>query len=755
MHLRSPFPKTLTAVEPADARGSGGSRRRWARPGSGNPLSRREGTLSQRLLRFAWPPPPWRSLLAVAVLLTVVGGAGLTVGAHRGSAMPTALIALEAALAFGFLPAGLLAVRRRPRELAPMLIATVGLLAVFALAAAAWSGVFVGAWIAHWAWWPPVGLLPVLLLCYPCAPDSDRARGWLDVAVFAAVAGTACLMDAVAVSPNAVLIGQRREIGVAATILTVGWLVAALVVAGTLLGAVIRLLVRARRLDRRARRAAVCLMPAAAMVPVAALLTWQGLPMGYLLPVPVLGVGLAAGLLPDAEGRGDRWWQLGLTAAFAAALAYTLFSVGAVWLPRLAAVSPWVVPALGTTLAVGLAAATARWWWRAIDSVTGRMRYGGDREAYDVLRDRAVRVSTVTTVGDITGALTAALGVPGSRIRADLGAAAITVAESGHCTEPMTRFPILGGDGRPLGALEVAPRAAGEGFDEQDLGTVRRAVRRAAAAIEAEMFLWSAHQGAVAAVTRREEDRRRLRTELEDTLLPTLSGCRGELEAARVRMPSARTAALLDPVIGELTEASAAVRRLMDRLRPEVLELGLATAIAQVARRRLPDVAVRVEFGSQASADADTDGSGSVGTRLAPAVEVAAYRIVVEALTGAALRGGVQTASVRMRVSPRQLDLVVLDDGRLAAGRGALDGGDTLAMRTAAEELGGRLTVISSVAGTRVSAVLPLPPQTEPASDDPPASEDPPARPSLQVQTRPVALPDPGRSLPDRVAVGS
>lgn len=774
MHVRSPYPETLTELDRADAAQPGERGRRWLRrrrtgsraawprradatpapplpwgpatpaavsppapgplpdpttppPGPG-PTSRapnrhRWGSWSQRLLRFAWPPPPWQPLLAVAAFLTLLGGLGLAIGAHHGSVMPVPVVALDAVLALGFLPAGLIAVHRRPQRLAPMLIAMVGLLAVLALASAAWSGLFVGAWLAHWTWWPPVGLLPVVLLCFPTAPESQRARGWVDVAAFAAAAGTGCLMDAAAVSPNADLLEESRRIGVAATILTVGWLVAALVVAGTLLGALIRLLVLGRRGGQRARRATVCMLPAGAMVPVAAVLTWQGVPLAYLLPIPVLGVALALGLLPDPDGRGDGRWQRGLAAVLAAAGGYLLVTAGFVWLPRLAAAYPWLVPALGATLVVGIVAATARWWWRGVNALTSRLRYGADRPAYRTLRDRELPESTAPTATDITEAVTAALGAAGARILLDVGTGTVTVADTGGCTEPMTRFPIADDAGRQVGTLEVAMGTPERDLDEHEEATVRRALRRAAVAIAARESTWSADHARVAAVTRREEDRRWMRTELHDTFLPALSGCRGQLEAARLRMPSHRTAALLDPVIDELTDVSAAVRELMGQLRPDVLELGLAGAITQLARRRLPEADVRVDVTTEVTTDTrthntsdnSTDGAHEGGAArhdaltLVPAVEVAAYRIVAEALTGAALRGGVRTASVRVRVSARQVDLVVIDDGRDAAGRGPADDADTAVMRLAAEELGGRLSVISSAAGTRVSAVLPLP----------------------------------------------
>ena len=87
------------------------------------------------------------------------------------------------------------------------------------------------------------------------------------------------------------------------------------------------------------------------------------------------------------------------------------------------------------------------------------------------------------------------------------------------------------------------------------------------------------------------------------------------------------------------------------------------------------------------------------------AVEVAAYRIVSEALTNVARHASGTTATVTMRVEPVGLALEVADDGDPGGPWPA--GVGTASMRERAAELGGTLATGPTESGGRVSAVLP------------------------------------------------
>jgi len=97
---------------------------------------------------------------------------------------------------------------------------------------------------------------------------------------------------------------------------------------------------------------------------------------------------------------------------------------------------------------------------------------------------------------------------------------------------------------------------------------------------------------------------------------------------------------------------------------------------------------------------------------LAPEVDLAAYRIVQEALTNVSRHAGRACASVRLHYTPDALSVQVDDDGLGApAGPGPRPGGPGLGligMRERAAALGGRLSAGSRAGGGfRVSAEFP------------------------------------------------
>jgi signal transduction histidine kinase len=92
---------------------------------------------------------------------------------------------------------------------------------------------------------------------------------------------------------------------------------------------------------------------------------------------------------------------------------------------------------------------------------------------------------------------------------------------------------------------------------------------------------------------------------------------------------------------------------------------------------------------------------------LPAAVEVAAYRIVAEALTNAVRHAGARTCRVRLRAGA-ELVVEVVDDGR-GLPRRIVRGTGLESMSARAGELGGSLRVERRRAGgTRVEARIPL-----------------------------------------------
>jgi signal transduction histidine kinase len=98
-----------------------------------------------------------------------------------------------------------------------------------------------------------------------------------------------------------------------------------------------------------------------------------------------------------------------------------------------------------------------------------------------------------------------------------------------------------------------------------------------------------------------------------------------------------------------------------------------------------------------------------IDERLPTEIESAAFRIVQEALTNIARHAGVTEARLWARRDPREISIIVEDDGRgiprerLSAATSGLSG-----MRERALLAGGQLLIETSAAGTRVTAIVPF-----------------------------------------------
>lgn len=227
----------------------------------------------------------------------------------------------------------------------------------------------------------------------------------------------------------------------------------------------------------------------------------------------------------------------------------------------------------------------------------------------------------------------------------------------------------------------------------------------------------------------REEERRRLRRDLHDGLGAALAAHVLRLEA--ISGGASRASDVtgdLEALRAEMAETVAGIRRLVDGLRPAALDhLGLAGAIGQAVRR--------LSGGSGLSPEVEI---GELPP-LPAGLEVAAYRIVTEAVTNVVKHARASSCRIHVEVVGQALRITVRDDGlgiepgRLGAGHdGSGHGLDS--MRERAEELNGSLRLDTS-AGMAIIADLPL---TRPAQTEPAAAESA-AVPSLSSLERPAA----------------
>ncbi|MEP6648678.1 MAG: histidine kinase [Lapillicoccus sp.] len=190
--------------------------------------------------------------------------------------------------------------------------------------------------------------------------------------------------------------------------------------------------------------------------------------------------------------------------------------------------------------------------------------------------------------------------------------------------------------------------------------------------------LRTSRERAVAAI---EEERRRLRRDLHDGLGPTLTGMAFSADAARnsLRADPDAADALLAALRSDAADAVDAIRSLVYGMRPPALdEVGLERALRQQA------ASLRQQKGGPLRVGFDIPHELPV---LTAAVEVAAYRIVMEALTNVARHSGGGAAHVRLLLEGDRLVLDVSDTGSSTDSWRA--GVGLRSMRERAAEVGG------------------------------------------------------------------
>jgi signal transduction histidine kinase len=186
--------------------------------------------------------------------------------------------------------------------------------------------------------------------------------------------------------------------------------------------------------------------------------------------------------------------------------------------------------------------------------------------------------------------------------------------------------------------------------------------------------------------------RRRIERDLHDGAQQRLVSLSVTLNLARRHAePGSKTAALLDSAMTELTAGLSELRELARGIHPAVLtERGLDPALAGLAARAPLPVTI----------------TAAIEGRLPPAVEAAAYFVVMEALTNVAKYASATAAEVTIEQVDGQLVIDVADDGVGGADPAAGTGLVGLADRVAA--LGGRLEIESPPGGgTVVRAAMP------------------------------------------------
>jgi signal transduction histidine kinase len=543
--------------------------------------------------------------------------------------------------------------------------------------------------LANWLWVPALFLgLTLLPLLYPTGRlPSDRWRA----AVIAVLVGLAALLPVAASSTDAFDDWHANARPPVSLPLTVqgGLLVGGLALLGlTTLACLGNAAARLWRAEPPERAQLTWLLTA--VTTVAVLLVVTPVEWVFQLALALVPVAVAVGVL--------RYGLLGIEVVLRPALLYGLLTVlVAVVFGGVTAGLSAVLPAgpaptfiAAAVVAVGLAPAYVRirrFVARLVDGPAadplaaiggvGRVVAGGEADPV---------AGVLQSVAEVTGAAAAELHAPDGRV----------LARYGDRPALETLDVPLTSAGEDLGTLVVAvPR---HGFTDTGRALVTALAPQVAVVVRATTLTAALEDTRRRLVAASQAERDRLRRDLHDGLGPSLSGVALGLEAtgASLRADPDRAEQIVARMSIEVTGAVEEIRRILDGLQPTVLDaLGLVEALRVQAEQPVDGLAVGV------TAEPSLESAA-----LDPDVEVAAYRIALEAITNVRRHAAATQCAVRLSADADALDVQITDDGRglPAAPR---EGVGLLSMRHRAEALGGSVELRSGAGGTTVLARLP------------------------------------------------
>ncbi len=330
-----------------------------------------------------------------------------------------------------------------------------------------------------------------------------------------------------------------------------------------------------------------------------------------------------------------------------------------------------------------------------------RLMYGERDDPYGILSRLGGRLETTLDPGailpTIVETVAEALKLPYVAIALEQDDDVI-VAAYGSPVEEQLRVPLIY-QGNTVGQLIVSPRTGTRTLNPADLRVLNTLAHQAGIAAHAIQLTADLQRSRERLVITREEERRRLRRDLHDGLGPTLAGLFQRLDLAAALVPRDPNAAvsLLDDLKGQVKSTIADIRRLVYALRPPTLdECGLVWALREQASQYNGANGLQISLQAPEPLPA-----------LPAAVEVAAYRIALEALTNVVRHAHAGACSIQLEVDG-ELRLEIIDDG-IGLPEPCHTGVGVMSMRERAAELGGQCRIgPGHTGGTRVCIQIPI-----------------------------------------------
>lgn len=338
-----------------------------------------------------------------------------------------------------------------------------------------------------------------------------------------------------------------------------------------------------------------------------------------------------------------------------------------------------------------------------LQRIINRFMYGERDNPYVVLTQMGKQLESTLAPHDIlptsVETLAKKLKLPYVAIMVERDGKEVVAASTGTYKEPTLRIPLIY-QGESMGTLLLSSRSLHDEFSTSERNLLNDLAPQVGIAIYNVRLTEDLRRARKKLVNAREEERKRLRRDLHDSLGPELAGLTMQMDAAQNMLyeKPEQVSELLTQMNNKLKLTIGDIREIVYALRPPVLdEFGLIYAIReQVIKLNQAGNEINIVVTAP-----------ELMPELPAAVEAAAYRIVQEAVTNVIKHSKAQNCYINIEINDDLL-IEVVDDG--SGFNGQRKGIGSISMKERAEELGG-FCVIERVLnqGTKVLSRIPIP----------------------------------------------
>jgi two-component system NarL family sensor kinase len=574
-------------------------------------------------------------------------------------------------------------------------------------------------WLSNWLWMPAVFLPTTIVLLY--FPDGRLPSSRWRFVSLSAVLGILIIILVAMLHPGPLAdLGMRQNpFGIPAAapyldiLINLGYILLGIGFFGSVAATVVRFR-RSRGVEREQMKWLIYALSLLVAGFLLASVFWFLLPDGLLggdvsiivTELVILGIAVAAAIailryrLYDIDLIINRTLVYGALTAGVIGI-YVLVVVGVGFLFQ--QTSNLFV----SLLATGLAALLIQPLRERVQRGVNRLMYGERDDPYAVLSglDRRLEesLSPETTLPTVVETVAQALKLPYVALELadqDGFRPAASYGLSPTRKEQHIALPLIYQNER-IGRLVLSPRSAGESFNPAEKDLLADIARHVGVAANTVQLTENLQRSRERIVTAREEERRRLSRDLHDGLGPQLVNLGFKVEAAQNLLGEDQEAVgeLLQQLKEQTKSALGDVRRIAYDLRPPAVDqLGLVPAIQEhITSLELPGgLEIKLSTTDQMPA-------------LPAAIEVAAYRIALEAVTNVIHHSGASLCSLELQANDWFI-ITVSDNGHGLPDR-LVPGVGIRSMRDRTAELGGYFSITNTPeGGTQITARLPLHP---------------------------------------------